>query len=403
MTFATAAIALMLAQTGPRPELTFGMAQAEGRGRGEDRLYDSATSALDANRWDDAVRLFGEAADRKGPRADGASYWKAYALNRLGRREESLATLAAFRQQFPKSRWMDDAQALEVEVGQRKGNPVNPAAESSDDLKLMAINGLMTSDPDQAVPLLEKLLKGGSPLRLKERALFVLAQNGSARGRQVLIETAKGGTNPDLQLTAVKYLGMMAGDDGRKDLVAIYNGTGDLAVKRAVLHGYLVGGAKEPLLNLAKNEKNADLRRDAVRELAMMGAQTELWQLYQNESSLENKEEIVQSMFLGGNSDHLLDIAKNEKEPRLRHAAIRSLGLMGSKSTGTLSSLYASETDAGNRKEILNALFIQQNAKALIEIARKETNPELKREAVQKLSLIHSKESTDYMLEILNK
>ncbi len=407
MTMVTAAIALFLAQGGPAPDtgqLAF-MAQAESRNRsgGDGQLYEAGTSALDASRWDDALRSFSEAAERKGPRADGALYWKAYAQNRLGRRDESLATIALLRRQYPKSRWMDDAQALEMEVNQGKGSPVSPSAESSDDLKLMAINGLMTSDSERAVPLLENLLKGGSSRRLKERALFVLAQSGSARGRAVLVETAKGGANPDLQLTAVKYLAMLGGADAQHDLAAIYTKAGEMEVKRAVLQGYLLGGAKEPLLSVAKTEKNADLRHEAIRELAMMGAHAELWQLYQREPSLENKEQIVQSMFIGGNADRLLEIAKNEKEPKLRRAAIRSLGLMGARSGGSLANLYTSETDPEIRKEILNALFLQQNAKALVEIARKETHPELKHEAVQKLSLIRSKETTDYMLEILNK
>lgn len=406
MTMVTAAIAFFLAQGSPAPDTgqqAF-MAQAESRNRsgGDGQLYEAGTSALDASRWDDALRSFSEAAERKGPRADGALYWKAYAQNRLGRRDESLATITLLRRQYPKSRWMDDAQALEMEVNQGKGSPVSPSAESNDDLKLMAINGLMTSDSERAVPLLENLLKGGSSRRLKERALFVLAQSGSARGRVVLVETAKGGANPDLQLTAVKYLAM-GGKDSQHDLEAIYTHTGEMEVKRAVLQGYLLGGAKEPLLSVARTEKNGDLRHEAIRELAMMGAHAELWQLYQSEPSLENKEQIVQSMFIGGSSDRLLEIAKNEKEPKLRRAAIRSLGLMGTRSGGSLANLYTSETDREIRKEILNALFLQQNAKALVEIARKETHPELKREAVQKLSLIRSKETTDYMLEILNK
>ena len=55
------------------------------------------------------------------------------------------------------------------------------------------------------------------------------------------------------------------------------------------------------------------------------------------------------------------------------------------------------------REEVLNALFIQGNAKALVAIARGEKDPELKRAAVQKLSLMNSKDATDYMMELLQK
>ena len=50
----------------------------------------------------------------------------------------------------------------------------------------------------------------GSP-RLKARALFVLAQSSSPKAREVLVNIAKGGSNPDLQMKAVQYLGIHGG------------------------------------------------------------------------------------------------------------------------------------------------------------------------------------------------
>jgi len=55
------------------------------------------------------------------------------------------------------------------------------------------------------------------------------------------------------------------------------------------------------------------------------------------------------------------------------------------------------------REAALQALFVQDNAKALIEIARTEKDPELRKQAVSHLSLMGSKEATAYLLEILNK
>jgi hypothetical protein len=53
------------------------------------------------------------------------------------------------------------------------------------------------------------------------------------------------------------------------------------------------------------------------------------------------------------------------------------------------------------KRSIINALFIQQNAPALVTIARSESNPGLKKEAVSRLSIMHSKEATDYLMELL--
>ena len=54
------------------------------------------------------------------------------------------------------------------------------------------------------------------------------------------------------------------------------------------------------------------------------------------------------------------------------------------------------------RKAVLNAFFLQGNDTALIEIARKETDLKMKKEAVEKLSLMGSKEAQEFMLELLN-
>ena len=46
---------------------------------------------------------------------------------------------------------------------------------------------------------------------------------------------------------------------------------------------------------------------------------------------------------------------------------------------------------------------MQDNAEALVAIARKETDVEAKKAIVQQLSLMKSKVATDYLLEILGK
>ncbi len=42
------------------------------------------------------------------------------------------------------------------------------------------------------------------------------------------------------------------------------------------------------------------------------------------------KKQIIRSMFVGGSVDRLIELAKSEKNPELRREAVRSLGLMGS-------------------------------------------------------------------------
>ena len=276
------------------------------QGRGNfgklDGDYENGTRALDDHRYEDAVRRFDAVIDGKSPRADGALYWKAYALNRVGRRDDALAALTALRRDYPNSRWLNEAQALEAEVKQGSGQAVSPTQETNEDLKLMAINSLMGADPDRAMPLLEGLLKGNGTPKEKDRAMFVLTQNRSQRAQQILAEYAKGAGNPDLQMRAIRYIGMSGTNDGRQQLVSIYNGSNDAGVKRQVIQSLLISNGREPLFTIAKNEKDEELRRDAIRQLGAMGASDQLLQLYASATSADNKIAILRSLAISGSA-----------------------------------------------------------------------------------------------------
>ncbi|MGC2891066.1 MAG: HEAT repeat domain-containing protein, partial [Candidatus Acidiferrum sp.] len=228
------------------------------------------------------------------------------------------------------------------------------------------------------MPLLEKVLNGTASPKEKSKALFVLAQNGSPQSRDILARIARGESNPDLQRKAVEYLGLFGGQQARQTLAEIYASTNDPSVKRAILKSYMIGGDKEHLLAAAKGEKDTSLRADAIRQLGIVHAPGELRQLYKTETSPDVKKDILQAFFLSGDAKFLSEAAQGEKDPEIRRAAIRNLGLVGSEDARqALLAIYAKETDRENKEAVLNALFIQGNAHALVTIARSEKDPEL--------------------------
>jgi tetratricopeptide (TPR) repeat protein len=371
---------------------------------GSSESYSRGKNYLDRKEYDRAVDAFNRVIDGKGNRADGAYYWRAYAQNKLGNRDQALASLDELQKDYPSSRWLDDAKALQVEIRSQSGRPVSPESATDEDLKLLALNSLMNTDPERSLPMLEKLLKSSNSPKLKERALFVLAQNHSQASRDLLAGIAKGGSNPDLQSKAIEYLGIYGGHDNLQVLADIYKSSGDAQVKRTILNSFMVAGSRENLLAAAKSESNPELKVHAIQLLGNVGGGADLSQLYSVESSPEVKRAIIQGLFVSGNADKLIELAKSEKDDNLRHFAINQLGVMGrSKTGGALASLYAQESNADNKKAIINALFVQGNAAALVEIARKETDLNQKKLIVNQLSLMHSKEATDYLMEILNK
>ncbi len=369
----------------------------------QNELYDDGQEAIDEGEWDDAVRAFSRFAELKTSRTDAALYWKAYALNRLGQRPESLQTIAELLKAYPASRYLQQARALEVEVRRDAGQPVRPETQSDEELKLMALQGLQNSDPERAIPLLEGILKGTASPKLKARALFVLAQSSSPQARVVLANVAKGNSLPDLQERAIQYLGVHGGRENRALLSEIYAGSNDIAIKRRVLRAFMVAGERDRLFAAATGEQVPELRAEAVRQLGVMGAHAELAQLYQKETAIEVKRQILQAMFVGGDATRLIDLARTETNPELRRLAVRNLGLIGSQRTGAaLVEIYGKDSDPEIKRAVIQALFIQNNGESLVALARKEpNNSEMKREMVQKLSLMRNKAAMDYLMELL--
>ncbi len=382
----------------PVPAYSF---QAQQNAR-SDPDYQRGLGQLDARQWEQAIDSFSASAARGGADADAALYWKAYAQNRAGRGEAALLTVAQLREKYSSSRWIKDGRALELEVRAQTGSPVSPSSEPDDDLKLMAVNSLMQSNPNAAFPVVEKVLSSGNSDRVKEQALFVLAQSPLPEAGKLLGTIANGSSNPVLQLKAIRLMGMMGNENSRKQLSTLYGLSSDLRIKRAILQSYMQSGSRDLLLHAAKTETDPQLRRDAIRQLALAGGEEQLWQLYQSDNSVDDRKAVLESMFLSGNSGRLAEIARTDNNPELRASAIKSLGLMGGNGRAdVLTSIFQHDKNDQVRQAVLNALFLQQNGKALVDLARQEKDPQVKRQIVSKMALIQSKEVTEYMTELL--
>jgi hypothetical protein len=365
-----------------------------------DSLYRQARESIDRGRYDRALQDLDRLISIGGSRVDAGLYWKSYTLAKQGQRDQALATLADLQKRFADSRWLKDAKALEVEVRQASGQAVSPESQNDEEIKLLALRGLMQTDPDRAVPMIEKMLAGNTSIKMQENALFVLSQSRTAKAREIIAGVAKNG-NPDLQLRAIRYLGAAGGTENRQILDDVYRTTNDSAIKRAILRGYMAAGDRAKLASIAKSDSSAEIRGEAIQQLGGLRAAAELTDLYQSESSTDLKRRIIQMLGAAGGFDKLSELARTEKDPELKRSAIRSLGGMQPERTDVLRTIYTSDPNVDVRREVINAIAARNGAATLVELARAEKDPALKREIVQRLSNMKSKEATDYLLELL--
>ena len=372
------------------------------RGGNANSLYERGLSALDRHQYDQALDYFTEVATRAQAHADGALYWKAYTLNKLGRRDDANAALAELRKAYPSSHWLDDAKALELEVKQSSGQKVSPEAESNDDLKLLALEGLAQSDPDRAFPLLDQLLKKAQSPNFKRRAVYVLALSNSPRAQQLLEQIARGGGNPDMQIAAIRYLGASSKNANKSQVLSeIYSSSSDADVKREVMSAMLSNHDKDHLLAIAKSDKDKEMRQEALRKLASLSAAPDMWALYQAETDSDVRRTILD--YMSGSTDKLMEVVKTEKDPKLRRSAIQRLGSVKSNTvTDALVAVYGSEPDPQVKRTIVDGFVSGRNAAGLVAVARKENDLDQKRYIVRRmLELKSSPEINQFLEEIL--
>lgn len=285
----------------------------------EDTLYAQGNKAMDEQRWTDAVDSFDKVAAAKGKKADAALYWKAYSLNKLNRKEEAAATCGQLRGRYADSTWNRECRILQARTYVVRASPGGGAyhigpddtqirvnldatraqldAElgslnlglgdlrawtiendglkrkdaTEDDIKLLALNSLMQRDPAKGVPLMRDLVKSNKPIELRKQALFALARSKQPEAQQAITEIATGkGGDPELQREAVQLFLLSRGKEAAGTLVEIYRNTNDPKIKRAALSGLYSARDAQRLVELARSEKDLNMKRDIVAQLALM-------------------------------------------------------------------------------------------------------------------------------------
>ena len=377
---------------------------------GQSENYRQGKRALDAKRWGEAREYFERAValqSTESGKSDAALYWLAYALQKNGQSGEALEVLSRLRHdQFSGSPWLDDARALEIEIRGQGAGALEPEQETQDELKLIALYGLMERDPSRAMPHLKKILAESSNPQMRGKVLFVLGQSDEPEARKMILEMARGESDKELQRQAIRFLAIAVSEDAEtmQILEEIYRNTDDLEVRKEVLHGFMINEEVERILEAARSESNPELRAAAVHNLGVMEAVDSLRALYRSEKSIEVKGQILHSLFIADDMDTLLQVARTDPEDELRRRAIHSIGLMdGEASLAALDELYRSEESTEVRKAVVDAWFHQDAAAPLIAVVRETGNSELRKAALRHLARMDTPEAEAILLEILEE
>jgi len=171
--------------------------------------YDEGQKALREQHWIEATEQFKRAIKSDKANADAAMYWRAHALYKANRSNEAERQIRSLEKKYPESRWLKEAQVLQVE---RQGADSIAASTGSnsgmdEELRIFALSRLMDSDPERALPLVMETLQNTDSESVRNDALFVLGMSDDPAARQVIAEFARDSENPEIQTDAIYMLG----------------------------------------------------------------------------------------------------------------------------------------------------------------------------------------------------
>ena len=251
---------------------------------------------------------------------------------------------------YPSSRYLKEAKALEVEV---RGAPAAGAPRGAGGRRSEAhgAQALRNSDPAQAIPMLEKLLNGTGSPRLKDQALFVLAQSNTPRAREVLTNIAKGSSTPELQSrpssTSARTAAPRAAPRSprstpRRPTSTSSAGSCARSWSPARRIALLTAAQTEQTPSCARGRPPA--RHDGRQRRALADV---------SEGIVGGREEAdhVGHARRAATPTRMIELAKTEKNPELRRVAVRNLGVMGAKTAGdALVEIYGTDKDPEIRR-----------------------------------------------------
>jgi len=260
------------------------------------------------------------------------------------------------------------------------------AGDDTEQLKIAALEALISAPEERALPLAEKALRGNHSDEVKSRALFVLSQIDRPEAHELLLETAQR-EDGELRFEAVRMIGIGGNADALGQLGTLYAG-GDSELREAVLEAYLIAGDSAAVLELAVNATTPEEREDAVEILAAMGARDELRQLKDRAGVSES---LIQSLAVAGDGEALREIAADGSDPRMQREAIEALGIVGgSEVDQALVEIYRGADSEDIRKAALDGLLIAGHDEGVLELYRASSDAAEKKDLLEYLVMMDS-------------
>jgi len=414
-----------------------------------DSLYRQAREALNRGEYRDAARLFGRITSEfpRSEYAGDALYWSAFANYSIGEADALHAALDALevqRTRYAGAATRGDANALTVRirgalaklgdvssaqaVATRAGAAPAPCTsarrgDDDEDERVAALNALLQMNAEQALPVLRTVLarRDACSEQLRAKAVFLVSQARSAERETILLDVVSNDPSREVRKKAVFWLGQVHTDRAAEALERLLKTSGDEELRGEAVMALMeqqsergvsavravalddkapesVRGKAVFWLGQHRSPANATFLRDLFGKLA--GERGDASQAVQKKILFS-----LSQMPGEGNDRWLLEIAADPKySSEVRKQAIFGAG-QAHVATADLIALYGKLTDREVKGQLIWVLSDRRDPAAadrLIEIAKHDPDPEMRKKAIFWLGQSHDPRVKQLLLDIIN-
>jgi HEAT repeat protein len=407
-----------------------------------DSLYRLARTALTDGDFRRAATLFATVADRypDSEYAPDALYYRAYALYRSGGSRELDAAVASLDRQasrYPKAGTLNDAKQLRASIRSEQakrgdwkaGTEIASGATAlsnaksctdDDEMRLTALQGIVQLDPDQVLPVLQKLLSRTDTcsVGLRRRAVYMVAQTKEEERADILLRVASADPSTDVRREAVRWLSEVNTERAARALDSILFNARDADIRDKALYAlsqHRSPVARQALRRFAEQASvPTELRVRAVYYIGngrRSGDESDyLRGLFGRTASPELREAIVEAVANQKTPDRtawLLGVARDrtqELEPRKR-----ALFYAGQSGVELKELLPLYDDMAGQREMQEQMLYVYAQRREpeatdkLMQVVKTEKVPELRKRAIFWLAQRKDPRAKQFLLDILNQ
>ncbi len=260
------------------------------------------------------------------------------------------------------------------------------APDADEQLKIAALEALITAPAERALPLVNKVLAGNHSADVKERALFILSQIDAPEAQSTLLRFAREQSG-ELQVGAIRMIGIGGNEEALASLGELYQ-TGGRDTRDAVLEAYMIAGDKQAVFEIAANADNKEDFAEAVDMLGAMGARDELREL---RSRTGMSDALIDAYAISGDFETLRELALDGSDVELQTQAIAAMGIVGGEQVDTtLMEIYRNAASDDVRDAALEGLLISGHDAGVLELYRSSEDSAEKKELLEYLVMMGS-------------